>query len=638
MTTYDDAVNLGRAGTRFVAFGLAVVIAVGGLGLRLFYLELTNGARRAPATATRPTFLEPIPSSRGLIYDRAGRPLVANVPVYAVKIRPTDLPLPRRSGVVARLAALIGVPAADINATIDAYTGSSFELIEIAASVPRATADLVTESAADLPGVQVVVDTRREYPTGPLLAQIIGYTGPASAQQLERGAPGTYLPSDETGVAGVEATYETQLRGQYGVERVARDQAGRTLQIVEATPATPGASLQLTIDSHEQQIAQQALEWGMHAAGLKRGVVIVMNPQTGEILALVSLPTYDNNAFAAGISATGFRALATDPNKPLTNHAVQAQHAPGSTYKLVTGVGALADGKISPTTRLMTRPYLTLGRSRFYDWNRRGFGPCDIRCGFAHSSDTFFFQLAGKLGIDRLGYWAHQFGFGQRTGIDLPGEVGGIVPTNQWKLDTQGLPVYPGEVYQAGIGQGYDAVTPIQLITAYAALANGGKVMQPQVVREVVAADGTVIRPFAPHVAREVAAPPSVLTEMRKAARNVVLVRHTYNLVDLPIIVAGKSGTAEFGTRDQKGRLPFHSWFVGFVPANPRIQAGDPRGLKAVARTDANLIVLAFAYDSRTKGNAATEIAKYFLQLHFGIKEDFRIPNLLHRGNFYEGN
>jgi penicillin-binding protein 2 len=363
-----------------------------------------------------------------------------------------------------------------------------------------------------------------------------------------------------------------------------------------------------------------------------------MNPQSGEVLALVTLPTYDDNAFAGGISGAEFGRLVKDPDKPLTNHAIQAQYPPGSTYKLVAGTGGLADGKITARTRLTTRPYLTLGRSRFYDWNRRGFGQCDIRCGFGHSSDTFFFQVAGMLGIDRLGYWAHEFGFGEKTGIDLPGEVTGIVPTNDWKRKTTGLPIYPGEVYQAGIGQGYDAVTPIQLITAYAALANGGKVMLPQVVRDITGPDGTVLRPFGPRVVREIAAPPSVLQEMRQAARNVVLVRHTYNLVDLPIIVAGKSGTAEFGVRDRKGRLPFHSWFVGFVPANPRIQPGDPRGLKAIARTDSNLMVLAFAYDSRTKGNAATEIAKYFLQLHFGLKKDYRIPNLLLRDNFYEGN
>jgi penicillin-binding protein 2 len=636
---YGDLRELPRPASRYIAFGLAILIGVGALGTRLFYLEIANATRPSTPASALSAAAQPLRASRGLIYDRVGRPLVANVPVYTVWIRPADLPLPRRDEVVARLASLIGIAAADLNAAIDAKTGSTFELIRVGGPIARDSADLIIESGAELPGVQVVIETRRQYPQGRLLSQIVGYTARINAQQLARDTGGSYLAADTIGVAGVEATYETQLRGQYGAELVERDRAGRNVQVVQTTAQPrPGASLRLTIDSHEQSIAQQALQWGMKAAGLERGVVIVMNPQTGEILALVTLPTYDDNAFAGGISTADFERLAKDPNKPLTNHAIQAQYAPGSTYKLVAGTGGLADGKISARTRLVTRPYLTLGNSRFYDWNRRGFGACDIRCGFGHSSDTFFFQVAGMLGIDRLGYWAHEFGFGARTGIDLPGEVPGIVPTSDWKTRTTGLPIYPGEVYQAGIGQGYDAVTPIQLITAYGALANGGKVMQPQVVREITAADGTVLRPFEPRVAGEVAAPPSVLREMRQAARHVVLVRHTYNLVDLPVIVAGKSGTAEFGLRDRKGRLPFHSWFVGFVPANPRIQPGDPRGLKAVARTDSNLIVLAFAYDSRTKGNAATEIAKYFLQLHFGIRKDYRIPNLLLRDNFYEGN
>jgi penicillin-binding protein 2 len=238
--------------------------------------------------------------------------------------------------------------------------------------------------------------------------------------------------------------------------------------------------------------------------------------------------------------------------------------------------------------------------------------------------------MAGKLGIDRLGYWAKQYGFGAKSGIDLPGEVAGIVPTNQWKQDTLGTRIFPGEVYQAGIGQGYDVVTPIQLINAYAALANGGTLYQPQIVHDVVGPDGKVVRPFTPKVIRKSVAPTSVLRIMRNAARNVVVVRHTYNLVDMPIKVAGKSGTAEFGLKDSKGRLPFHSWFVGFVPKDPRHGSFN--------NADSQLVVLAFAYDSRTKGNVGTEIVKYFLQLHFGIKKDYRLPNLLQRGNFYQSN
>src|SRR5258705_6304118 len=227
------------------------------------------------------------------------------------------------------------------------------------------------------------------------------------------------------------------------------------------------------------------------------------------------------------------------------------------------------------------------------------------------------------LGIDRLAYWAKDYGFGAKTGIDLPGEVGGIVPSNDWKPQNLGERIFPGEVYQAGDGQGYDVVTPIQLINAYAALANGGKLYQPQLVREVVGPDGTIVRPFAPILLHKLHAPKSVLKTMRLAARSVVTLRHTYNLVDLPIVVAGKSGTAEFGTRDKQGRLPFHSWFVGFTPKDPPKRPGAPDGLIAIAKGDSQLVVLAFAYDSRTKGNVGTEIVKYYLQLHYGIKHDY---------------
>jgi penicillin-binding protein 2 len=402
--------------------------------------------------------------------------------------------------------------------------------------------------------------------------------------------------------------------------------------------AEPGSSLVLTISKREQQLAQEALRWGMAEAGLQRGVVIVMNPQSGEVLALVSLPTYDNNAFAKGISSAAYQELLGNPDKPLLNHATNAHYPPGSTYKLVAGTGGLADGKITATSQLDTVPYLTLGETRFYEWNRRGWGSCNIYCGFGHSSDTFFFQVAGMLGIDRLGWWAKQFGFGAPTGIDLTGEAAGTVPTNQWKLDTLGEPIFPGEVYHAGIGQGYDVVTPIQLLNAYAALANGGKLYRPQVVREIVAPDGTVVRPFSPDLIRELDVPDRVLRTMREAARNVVVIRHTYNLVDLPIVVSGKSGTAEFGTRDSEGRLPFHSWFVAFVPKDPSLKRGDPNGFKAAAGTDSELAVLAFAYDSRTKGNAATEIVKYYLQMHYGLSQDLRNFDLLERGNFYQSN
>jgi penicillin-binding protein 2 len=630
-TFLDERPRPVRSLSRFLVFALIVVLAVSGLTARLFYLQIVDGGRLATQATHNRTVLDAIPSPRGLIYDRNGRALVTNVATFVVKVRPSDMTVDQRPVVVDRLAALLGMTTADINATIDGNPGSTFDLVRIAGDVNEQTARLISEAGTDLPGVQVDVESRRQYTDGPLMSQILGYTGPISGGQLSDLKASGYLPDDLLGEAGVESEYETALRGTYGSQSVEVDASGQRTQTVHTvSEPTPGDSLTLTIDTKDQQDAQKALTWAMTTVGFKRGVVIVMNPQTGEILALVSLPTYDNNQFARGISISQYTKLLNNPDKPLLNHAVQEWFPPGSTYKLVTGTAVLADKKITPKTLVQTRPYLTLGSTRFYDWNHLGFGACNIYCGFGHSSDTFFFQMAGKLGIDRLGYWAKQYGFGAKTGIDLPGEVTGIVPTNQWKEDTLGTKIFPGEVYQAGIGQGYDVVTPIQLIDAYAALANGGTLYQPQIVRDIVGPDGKVVRPFTPKVIRKSVAPPSVLRIMRNAARNVINIWHSYHLFDLPIEVAGKSGTAEFGLKDSKGRLPFHSWFVGFVPRDLHHGSFD--------NTDSQLAVLAFAYDSRTKGNVATEIAKYFLQLHFGIKKDYRLPNLLQRGNFYQTN
>ena len=627
-TSLDGRHLAARRFSRFLVFGLIVVLAVGTLTARLFYLQITNGTEYAAISDRQRTVDEPIPAPRGYIYDRNGRLLVKNVPTYAVKIRPADLPDDMRDQVVTRLAALLRKDPAEINATIDGNPGSAFDLVRIAQDVDKRTAQLISEAGFDLPGVDVAVEARRQYTDGPLMSQLLGYTGPVSAEQLPELREKGYQPDDLLGKVGLEAQYETELRGTYGVQTVARDKTGRRTQVLQTvSDAVPGASLRLTIDTKVQRNAQKALKWAMDKIGMTRGVVIAMNPQTGEVLAMVSLPTYDNNKFARGISQKEYKKLLQNKDKPLLNHAIQAHYAPGSTYKLVAGTGGLADRDITPSTQVMTKPFLTLGETKFYEWNRRGWGPCDIYCGFGHSSDTFFYQVAGMLGIDRLAYWARQYGFGAKTGIDLPGEVDGIVPNNAWKQEALGAPVFPGETYQAGIGQGYDAVTPLQLINAYAALANGGTLYQPQIVRDIIGPDGKVVRPFQKKVIRKMKVKPSVLRTMREAARTTVTLRHTYNLVDLPIKIAGKSGTAEFGTPDSKGRLPYSSFFVGFTPKDPYKGSFENH--------NSRLVVMAFAHDSRTKGNAATEIVKYFFQLHYGIDKDYRLPENLERTNFY---
>jgi len=626
-TMTDDRPAADRRILRFVAFGIAVVLAVSGLTTRLFYLQITNVAQGVQQVAADTTVTQEIPSTRGLIYDRIGRPLVVNEPSYAVKIRPADLPDTERDRVVAELATLLKMSVGDINTAIDSNPGSRFDLVRIAQAVPKATADLIAEESASLPGVVVSVETQRQYLDGPLLSQILGYTGPIDAQELSALQSQGYLPDDLIGKTGVESVYEQQLRGTYGTETVQRDASGRPLQVLQTNQQpVPGDSLQLTIDAKEQKLAQQAVDWALKTAHLKSAVLIVENPQTGEILAMVSEPTYDDNAFATGISSKAYQALLNDPNQPLLNHAIAEQFPPGSTYKLVTATGALADKKITPTETFHTASYIYIGNTKFWDWHPGGFGDLSLQNGFAYSSDTFFYQVAMRLGVTRLAYWASQYGFGQPTGIDLPGEVSGIVPTEQWKQDTFGQPMQVGELAQAGIGQGYDTVTPLQLLDAYCALANGGTLYQPQVVREILGPDGTVVRPFTPKVIRKVPAPTADLQIMRLAARQVVASRMTYNLIDLPIVVAGKTGTAEFGVRDSKGRLPFHEWFVGFVPAH-----GD------VSKPDSQLAVLGFVQDANTVGNVATEMVKYYLQLHFHLKVDLRLPALLAKGDFYGG-
>jgi penicillin-binding protein 2 len=629
-----------RRPARFVVFGIAVVVVLSGLTLRLSSLQLAGGAAQgvapvAPVGEARLTALEPVVSTRGVIYDRAGRPLVENVPTFTVRVRPADLPLSRRPDVVERLAGLLDTTPAAINATLDAGTTSRFDAIAIARDVPETTARLIAEDGLTLPGVEVTVEPRRDYLSGTLMTQIVGYTGALSAEGYAELQDSGYLADDRIGKAGVELVYEKELRGVYGTRRVEKDGTGRTIRVVGTeTPPTAGSSLVLTIDTREQKLAQKALLWGLKKAGLTRGAMVVLNPQTGEVLAMVSFPTYDANLFSRGITDAEFEKLLDDPDKPLINHAIGDIQPPGSTYKLVTATGALADKIITTSSTVLSKPYVQLGVTKFWEWNRKGWGPLDIYEGFGHSSDTYFYQLSNRIGMDRLAYWARQLGYGSPTGIDLPNEARGLVPTEQWKMDTFGQQVFGGEVLQAGIGQGYDLATVLQVANSYAVIANGGTLYRPQVVREIRAADGSVARAFEPKVIRKVKAPTSVLTTMRKAARRVVTIRHTYNLVDLPIVVAGKTGTAEFGLRDEDGVLPYSHWFAGFVPKNAWVK-DNPTG--DVSKPDSELAFAVFTYDSRTLGNVATEVAKYYLQLHFGIKEDYRLPELLKRTNFYQG-
>jgi len=601
---------------RFASFSLVIAIAVAALGARMFYMQLIQGPQPDATSAGPATVSQPIPSGRGLIFDASGTALVKNVATWSISIVPNDLPLSQKSDVINRLAGLLNLDPVAIVTQIDTATGSLYQPVKVADNISADVARVIQENPGALPGVDVQLETNRQYPEGQLFGQLVGYTGRLTADQYAQLKNQGYLAEDSIGQAGLEESYEQQLRGQYGESTVAVDGAGRPLPgaVSSNTPEVPGQSIQLSIDTPEQQIAMQALQWGLTNAHVTSGVLIAENPQNGHILAMVSLPTYNDQIFASGISVADYQKLTTDPGQPLVNKAISEQYAPGSTFKLVTGTAGLDSGKITSTSTIETRPYVQIGAYKFWDWNKQGFGPLNVVQGLADSSDTFFYQLAQMVGINTLTGWAQQYGFGAPTGIDLPNEASGIVPTAQWAASTIGRALYPGEVLYAGIGQGFDAVTPIQLLNAYCALANGGTLYQPQVVSAIRDANGNVVQQIQPKVIRKLPASQQTLLTMRLGTRAVVTSQHTQNLVNLPVKVAGKTGTAEFGIANKYGVLPYHEWFVGYTP-------GDPYNGN-FSSTDSQLAVVAFVYGADSYGNVATEIAKYYMMLHYGLKGD----------------
>lgn len=624
----DGRIDLHRSRSRFIAFAVTAAVLLTALGGRLFQLQIVNGDMYADRAAADRTEEVPIPAPRGLIFDRAGRPVAVSVPSWTVKIRPADLPEAERARVLSRIARLTGAERESFRARLEAFSGSPFDLVPIERGVGREAALLIGEEADELPGVVIEVEPMRRYldetgaTAGQLLSHIVGYTGPVSREELEELEADGYLRDDTIGKAGVEASFEDALRGAYGTELVERDASGRQTRVIETiAEPVPGTNLMLTIDADIQRLATQALTWGMDVADVSQGVTVVMNPQTGEILAMVSLPAYDNNKFAGGISTEDFNVYLADPDRPLRNHAISDIYPPGSTYKLVTGIAAMEEGVTTaarqwPTYGCYQVPGAPEGEC-LYDWNRQGFGPLDMVDAFAKSSDTFFYQMAVHTGIDPLAEWAHELGFGRLTGIELPSEEEGIIASTEWARQQGRSGVFTGELAQAGIGQNVIAVTPIQLLNAYAAVANGGDLMRPMIVRGETDAGGELVEAYEPEVIDTIGADPATLETMRVGAREVITSGHAYNIrdLDLPGALSGKTGTAEFGELTEEGTLPFHSWFVAYLPS-------------AAGATDAELAIVSFNYSAVVPGNVSAEVVKYFLQLYYDLDQDLRLdPN-----------
>ncbi|MGQ9493050.1 MAG: penicillin-binding protein 2 [Anaerolineae bacterium] len=586
---------------RIVLFRALILAAFAVLLGRLWRLQILHSeSYQLQADANRFRLVS-IDAPRGVIYDRYGRLLARNIPSYTISIVPAALPKTNeaRQAVLTRLSALLEIPVSSKTASLggagtvrgieeilEQNTISPYLPVAIKKGVDKQIAFLIEEEHLYLPGVIVEVVPRREYPTGNLTSHLLGYLGYIPAEHLQYYLDQTeegYTMNEQVGLMGVEATYEKILRGRKGQKHIEVDAFGREVNVLAIDPPQPGHSILLTLDLELQRAAETALREGMHRVGSTAGIVVAMNPQTGEILAMVSLPSYDNNLFARGITAQDYEQLQADLERPLLNHAISGQYPPGSTFKVVPAAAALEEGVIDYKTKLTCMGELRLPNKYFPDdptkaqvfkcWNKWGHGALNVTEAIAQSCDIYFYQVGGGfenfngLGIDKLGEYARAFGFGELTGIALPGEATGLIPDDHWKRMTYGETWVTGDTYNAVIGQGYILVTPLQLLNATAAIANGGTLYRPQVVYRIVDNEGRIIQDYRPEIIRQLPISAQNLEIVREGMRAAVTrgTAHRANLRE--IAVAGKTGTAEYpGPRDAEGYLPTHAWFTAFAP------------------------------------------------------------------------
>lgn len=507
---------------------------------RLFTYQILDAERYLAAARDNSTSTVNTAAPRGVIYDRNGTILARNVASYNVVVTAADLPEDPGAvqEVFRQLGALIDMPVSQgiidqntpyvpceseqgIQQIADYGTASKpFEAVKLKCDIDRQTAMTVIEKASDWPGISIEVQPIRDYPTGSVTAALIGFLGPIPAIQEGDFIARNFVPNrDKVGYAGVELQFQDLLAGNNGIETVETDVAGqyiRTVGIPESPQ--PGLNVRLTIDTRLQQTTeaifkQELKSWNDYFGELRytSGVVIAMNPKTGEILAMVSYPTYENNRMARLIPAYYFRQLEADPTLPLMNHALADNLPAGSVFKLSTAIGALNEGVVTPDQVLETPPKLIVqekfseqqtGQPReFVDWNEAGFGHLDFIGGIANSSNVYFYKLGGGyedevpegLGICRLGTYARALGYGSIPGTGFPGEEDGLIPDPRWKRINKGEGWSTGDTYISSVGQGYVLATPLQVLLSAATIANDGKLMQPTLVREVVDGEGNTV-------------------------------------------------------------------------------------------------------------------------------------------------
>ena len=573
-----DRRNQPSPGVTFAILRALVILMFGILIVQLVNMQVIKHDKyeaRAEINALREVSLMP---TRGLIYDRNMQPLVQNTVRFSAAIVPGDLPDRGEAAVYRILSDVIGMPVEEIEKKVeDGIEQQGYYSPAVIKEVDRDMALVLMELQPHAPGLQVVQQATRTYTHGKLLSHVLGYVGPLSAEEYAELRDEGYLYRDQIGKSGVELTYEEMLRGTSGKKLVEVDAAGRELRNISEQRAIDGSNLVLSIDLDLQKVLADVLQ--AYSGESLNAAAAMMDLRTGEILGMVSLPTYDNNIFSGPISDETLQELINSPGKPLVNHNLSEQYPPGSSFKPIVGAAALQEGVATPYTTYVSQGYIMVQNefnpnvvTPFRDW--AALGTLDFYRGLAMSSNVYFYYLAGGkpdegvvgLGEERVAAYARAFGLGEPTGIDLLGESEGLVPDAGWKEEAIGEVWTLGDTYNFGIGQGYVAATPMQMLTVASAIANGGQLLTPHVVKEIRDAHGNVVTTVEPEVRRTVPVDEQYLQVVRDAMRQSVTDGVAKTAAVPGVAVAGKTGTAEFGEEQADGKYKTHGWFIGFAP------------------------------------------------------------------------
>ncbi len=535
-----------------------ILVLIGRAG----YLQVYDGELYARLAEGNRIRIIPAEAARGTFYDRNGELLVTNRPGFTVSLLPLTEPISPE--VIARVSALIHVPVEEIQKKIDAHIG--FDPIRIKNDVLPDIVSIIEEQKDSYPGVVVEVLPVRDYIFGEYAAHVFGYVSEINEEELERRKGEGYKSGDIIGKFGLERVYDKEVRGIKGGEQVEVDVSGRPVQILGRQSPIPGNDLVLTIDSHIQEAAERAVDDQLAAVHTHAAAAVVMNPQTGEILAMVSRPAFNPNLFAGGISTVNWNMLNNNPYHPMDNKAITGEYPPGSTFKIVTGTAALAEHKVTAQEKIFDS-----GRHWIIPKTNAGgeaLGWIDFEQAMAHSDNVYFYEMGNRLGVDTLERYARLFGLGTRTGIDLPYEAEGLVPNRKYKADNyEDGEWYLSETFDAAIGQGFNLVTPLQAAMVVSEIAANGQRYRPHLVQRIVDVNGNTVREIKPELLSTLEVDPSVIHHVQEGLHSVTkLGTGTALFAGFPVDIAGKTGTAE----NSQGRD--HSWFVAYGPyKNPNV-------------------------------------------------------------------